>query len=717
MILHRLDGCAPTPLAHYLKALGILRLVAEQLDPDARGWWEGERFLLASHKDENELLAFFLERYAPTPMFNPWGARSGFYPGSSEKTSRSTLERIENSNADRFDEFRNTIVATREIIGSVTGGSKPDDTDKELKPALVLALRNTLRKSPSAWLDAVIAVVDASGKGLQQPALLGTGGSEGSGSYTAAFMKAISDCLLDREWDNTLRTAIYGDSLTTGQIWPESFGQFIPTGVGSPWDLLLAFEGACLIRSSVVKRSENAGDRWLSSPFYVAPVSSGFPSSARLDEFALNKGKELPGRGEQWFPLWSAPSTKEEVEGLFRQGRALTGRRRPIDGTSMARAIAGLGVSRGITQFVRFGYLQRNNQATHFAVPLGRFIVPDRASPALACLDDLEAWLPRLRRQARARDTPSRFVQVERRLADALFAVTEHPDEPERWQSVLLRLADVEAVQITGSGYQAGPIPRLRPEWARVADDGHSPELRLALSLALQASRFACDRRPLKNAGVRRHWLSLDGKRFATSGAGRQQRLSPRADRVMQGRRGLDDAIALVERRLIESGQRRLPLSAAYRAFAAPGDLAQLIAGDVDLDRTLKMARALMALDARDWAQQPAPPTGIPRYEIPDDAWLAIRLALLPWPLRDGRRVGADPAILRRLESGDAAGAVMLALRRLRAAGIGATVRMSSVPPESARLWAAALAFPITPKTAAAFVNRLDPNSLKETAA
>jgi len=26
-----LPGCAPTPLAHYLKALGVLRLLAEQL--------------------------------------------------------------------------------------------------------------------------------------------------------------------------------------------------------------------------------------------------------------------------------------------------------------------------------------------------------------------------------------------------------------------------------------------------------------------------------------------------------------------------------------------------------------------------------------------------------------------------------------------------------------------------------------------------------------
>ena len=28
--LHHLTGCSPVPLAHYLKALGILRLIVEQ---------------------------------------------------------------------------------------------------------------------------------------------------------------------------------------------------------------------------------------------------------------------------------------------------------------------------------------------------------------------------------------------------------------------------------------------------------------------------------------------------------------------------------------------------------------------------------------------------------------------------------------------------------------------------------------------------------------
>ena len=45
-----LHGCAPTPLASYLKALGVLRLISspanhvsrEAADQHARGWWENE---------------------------------------------------------------------------------------------------------------------------------------------------------------------------------------------------------------------------------------------------------------------------------------------------------------------------------------------------------------------------------------------------------------------------------------------------------------------------------------------------------------------------------------------------------------------------------------------------------------------------------------------------------------------------------------------------
>lgn len=195
---------------------------------------------------------------------------------------------------------------------------------------------------------------------------------------------------------------------------------------------------------------------------------------------------------------------------------------------------------------------------------------------------------------------------------------------------------------------------------------------------------------------------------------------------VLHGRSGVTDAIAVVERQLIEvsqHGERRLPLVAAKRAAAHPADLAAWLAGEVDPDRTLALARALMALDRKAWAQHPLPPAPVSRkeagnegvYYYPDDAWLVIRLALLPWSLPDGRVIGADPVIFRRLANGDATTAVDLALRHLRVAGIRTAVRTVALPPGTARLWAAALAFPIHKGTAKYFLRRLDSTENQET--
>ena len=74
-----LMGCAPVPLAHYLKALGIFRIVAEQKDPGAKGYWRGDCFRLRTTMDRESLRSFFLEDYSPTPIIAPWNGGSGFY--------------------------------------------------------------------------------------------------------------------------------------------------------------------------------------------------------------------------------------------------------------------------------------------------------------------------------------------------------------------------------------------------------------------------------------------------------------------------------------------------------------------------------------------------------------------------------------------------------------------------------------------------------------
>ena len=83
-----LGGCAPTPLASYLKAIGVMRLISSDAnhvggratDPKARGWWENERFHLATTLNRDALCRFFLEEYAPSPIIAPWNGGSGFYP-------------------------------------------------------------------------------------------------------------------------------------------------------------------------------------------------------------------------------------------------------------------------------------------------------------------------------------------------------------------------------------------------------------------------------------------------------------------------------------------------------------------------------------------------------------------------------------------------------------------------------------------------------------
>ncbi len=73
-----LAGCRAEPLASYLKSLGLLRIVAEQVDPQASGWWEAATFAIRSTLDADALAAFLVEEYRPTPIVTPWNNGSGF---------------------------------------------------------------------------------------------------------------------------------------------------------------------------------------------------------------------------------------------------------------------------------------------------------------------------------------------------------------------------------------------------------------------------------------------------------------------------------------------------------------------------------------------------------------------------------------------------------------------------------------------------------------
>lgn len=745
MNIHYLDGCAPVPLAHYLKALGILRLVSEQADREARAWWEGERFVVATTLKREEMVDFFLQSYRPTPAVSPWNKGSGFYYDQDP-----TLAAAELSSAPRFEPLRVAIHDARSSLDRISkadrevrqikdeakkiGKERRDElrlsesykarlalAEKEfkaMKADLIPNLRLKWRGPHRQWLDAALVVEEDDV--TRFPALLGTGGNDGRLDFTNNYFQRLAE--------------VFDLSSTAGQARPSAerwfhqalfggparvlerevpVGQFAPGLVGganategpaggghmNPVDFILLIEGAILFRAATTRLLDVDRPARAVAPFAISGASAGYASAADSDESA---------RGEQWMPLWSQAATLQEVRHLFAEGRTQIARRIAGEPLDFARAVGRLGIARGIDSFCRYGFIERNGQS-NLAVPLGRFVTRDRALRGVANIDDLDEWLRRLRREVRAKDAPVRLSSACRRLNDAILAVDRAPDSPHIWQTVLLRLADIEAVQLSGSGLRAGPIPKLQHVgWVSAADDG-SPEYRLAAAFALQFRDHS--------DSVRRHWVPLDHRRYDTTVVGTQARLRVGPELVIHGRSGIDDAIAFVERRYIEAtrrGERRIELHGGRRASATIPDLAALLLGEVDVNRIMHLARALMAMDARAWSRSDVTLRRSTFGEVPDDGWLAIRLTMLPTPLPDGRHPHFDPAILRRLAAGDAATAFDLARRRLRTAGINTNVRAATASPRAARLWAAALAFPITRSTAAAFCRRVDPKNTNE---
>jgi len=715
--VHKLNGCAPAPLAHYLKALGVLRLLGRQKEAGVRGYWCEGKFLLTTQLTQESIDRFFLEEYSPTPMLTPWNGGSGFYP----KDQKFGIEAISSSTLQRFGPYREAIAIARSLVGTRTESSK----DKDEKAKLVKACKANWSAAALEWVNAVTVVTHSSE--IAYPAVLGSGGNDGRLDFTNNFMQRLVELLLTREGLaplssslSLLRNAIWGTPLRGLTGVP--IGQFLPGGAGglngstgftgnaqvNPWDYVLMLEGAMLLQVTSVRRLDDAGGFGLpqaSAPFAVRSRAEGYASAASADESA---------RGEQWFPLWERPATLSEVSVLFNEGRLQVGPKRADEALEAAQALSRLGVTRGVVAFQRFGYAERNGQA-NLAVPLGLWRVGNK--PHVQLLDEIQDWVSRLRR---AGDKQAAFDRHARKIErDMLSICSQTVSNTSRLFEYLLEaLGEAEAEMVRRPRATASanlrPIPALHVAWMDAITDP-TREFKLAQAIATQLD--ARDR-----SSLRSHLAPLEGVRFRVA----HESLAKDNDIVWSDRGLTSDLGRLLQRRLMPrrdsensasakglGGKAKLfPLSSAFPAGL--DDVLAFLQGDVDDARIGRLVRALLAVKVDRGEQSPLTRSELEelRLDIPAP-YAALRVLYSPWSLEEPLplraraglprqlshprlNVRAHPAPLALLAAGRLEDATALAVQFLKNAGARAKLRTFMGSAELSQRILASLAIPIS---------------------
>lgn len=690
-----LPGCRPVPLAAYLKALGIFRIVAEQADSGARGYWHADQFVLESSHDEAGIVGFFLNDYVPTPIAAPWNGGSGFYP----KDNQSGIAPIMAGEAQRFAIYREVIDLMKSILEDDAITERPDG---EAKQQLLTMLRAQLPDAALPWLDAAILIGEDNPR---YPPLLGTGGNDGRLDFTNNFMQRLVE-LLDPTSGRPRAGAaeLLDEALFAARIpamTDAAIGQFAPGNAGgtnqgsgfagsaqiNPWSFVLMLEGTLLFAAAATRRLEGGESAALSYPFTVRSTGAGSGATAL--------GDEANARAEIWIPLWGNPVDVHELRAMLSEGRVTVGRTRARDGLDFVRAIARLGVQRGIDSFQRYAFLMRSGKA-YLATPLNRF--PVRANPAARLIDELEQsqWLGRFRRLSRQATAPARLTSLARALEEAVFNLAQDDQDTslhvQRLLTLLGRVQRYLAASREGRE-KCPPVPVLSRRWLEAAEDGSS-ELSIATALAGLHGRRHVDGQDRWAMPMRQHmapeaggrypkWSGADGHDVTWGGGDLHVNLM----QILQRRLLAASRLELADKPLF--GTRNAPLAAVADLLAGQADarrIAELLPG-------LALVRIPHGIGAMSDRVAPLPAA----YRMLKPLFCTDRQLRNAKLLTPGAQLPLPSQIPRLLWNGRTREAVDQAARRLRIAGvstIGSGALDAEVP--DSRLLLSTLMIPIS---------------------
>ncbi|HZU45103.1 MAG TPA: type I-U CRISPR-associated protein Csx17 [Terriglobales bacterium] len=732
LVLH---GCTPEPLMNYLKALGVLRLVSEQADSEARGCWRNDVFVLNSKLDRDALIIFLLNDYKPTPILVPWSGNDFFAvnwnAGSllfdKTPTGSRVIEAILTTSTGRFAPYRDALQACRSALNETEIDSK-EQMAKKKKWEFIAHLRSTASDPLLDWIDCAAVVF-----GERFAPLLGSGGgSDGNTHFSDNFMQNLWDVLPDFDSQrksrhagseasvagrsrDQLENSLFGNQ--TQHLIPKRTSSLYNSGavggpnatqgmeresLSNPWEVVLALEGCVSFAAATVKRLAVTGSS-----------EAGFPFQMQMSLTQEGLADKEQAGSEIWLPLWSRRAKSNEVLTLLREGRAQYGVRRAKSGLDMARAVSTLGIDRGISAFQRYAVLKGRVGGENYntAASLGQFPVVERGDADL--LRELDPWLDGLRRACAGKNAPSRLKTALRNIDEAIFEFCVFGG-PTFFQAIVIAIGRAERELALSAG-EVGertvpPVAGWTTGWIGAAND-NSPEFEIALALA---SIHDAERRigPLRsNLEPVMVWDGENG--------GLVSKWAEKDRAVVWNSANLLANLAAVLRRRLMDGERNscanLPLAA--NNFASIDAISRFFAGELDERRIEDLLWGLMLFPQFSSMLQRTPKT--------DDApplprpYALLKQLFLPQPLMVNGvavRIKPEPSIVSLLIAGRVGEACEIAVRRLRASGLsplphprsGGVVRdtdwkeLDCLGADGVRL-AAALLLPISPTS----INRL----------
>lgn len=459
-------GIRPDSLGGYLSGLGLFA-VATQSWPSVRGCWKDRQLVLLSDEIVHEdVERYLLSQWLPTRYERWWEKEFGEDRALAKKNKpvMAIAKRRASQSNDQLRILDATLVTlnrpmSNPLFGNLAGmvGAKRDFSR---------AQKSCLQFVKAARGDEIKLEDSSIPNDLK--------------SVLKSFVKREDKLQIATGWlKHTLHNLSCSEIPPIGSAgtWFTSANKTFNSGQNwarkaqvPPWSFLLALEGALLLVGGVARRlSANA------KPYAVFPFVADAPSPLDDGEIGLAKS-------EFWAPLWKHPATLSEVRALLERGLARIGQRAAKAPHEFAVAVRAAGVDAGIAEFARFTLRQTTNGQYYEAIPGERVQVGSTSGIDSQLIQQI---LPLLN-QLPSEKQKGKFKGLRGPLEQAIIRIAESTEDAERWQHLLLLLAETQS-RIDRNKDLRGrcqALGWLNDGWFQSAWPSPPPEIQLARAIA-----------------------------------------------------------------------------------------------------------------------------------------------------------------------------------------------------------------------------------------